>query len=112
MSSERCTMEKITYVCRRHPIDKILDSGNLIMKTFQNKMSQNFRIVHRFKEDIFVMVNTNFNYIQEVEPRKIFLDPLGYELSDDTMVGFIDLVLKSQKDQEEYKFRAYDEITQ
>ena len=34
MSSDICTMEKITKVCRKHPIDKILDSGNLIMRTF------------------------------------------------------------------------------
>ena len=34
MSSDMCTMEKIIDVCRRHPIDKILDSGNWIMKTF------------------------------------------------------------------------------
>ena len=38
MSSNRCTMEKITEVCKRHPADKVLDSGNLIMKTFQNEM--------------------------------------------------------------------------
>lgn len=34
MSSEICTMEKIIDVCRRHLVDKILDSENLIMKTF------------------------------------------------------------------------------
>ena len=44
MSSERCTMENIIDVCRRHPIDKILDSENLVMKTFHNGMRQRFRI--------------------------------------------------------------------
>ena len=34
MSSERCTMEKITDVCRRHLTDKILDSRDSVMKTF------------------------------------------------------------------------------
>ena len=38
MSSDICTMEKIVQVCRRHIADKILDSGNLVMKTFQNEM--------------------------------------------------------------------------
>ena len=72
MSSDRCTMEKITEVCRRHPADKILDSGNLIMKTFQNEMKQRFRIapaiVDRFKEDICILVDIDHTYIQVVEP--------------------------------------------
>ena len=57
-------------MCRRHPTDKILDTKNLIMKTFQNEMRQRFRIapriVDRFKEDIFVMFDTNFTYIKVV----------------------------------------------
>ena len=44
MSSDKCTMEKIIEVCRRNPIDKVLDNGNLIMKMFQNEMKQRFRI--------------------------------------------------------------------
>ena len=65
-------MENITNVCRSHPVDKILDSGNLIMKTFQNEMGQRFRIaptiVDRFKEDIYVMIDIGYTYIQLVEP--------------------------------------------
>ena len=34
MSSEICTMDKITDVSRSRPTKKILDSGNLIMRTF------------------------------------------------------------------------------
>ena len=62
MSSDRCTKEKITKVCKTHLADKILDSGNLIMKNFQNEMKQTFRIafviVDRFKENIFILVDT------------------------------------------------------
>ena len=116
MSRDSCTMDKITKVCRRHPANKILDSGNLIMKTFQNEMRQRFRIapiiVDRFKEDICVMVDTDFTYIQVVEPQETFLDPLGYELNDETTVRYIDLLLKSEKDKVEYKFGTYDKITQ
>ena len=116
MSSERCTMEKITKVCRRHLVDKILDSGNLIMRIFQNEMKQSFiiapAIVNRFKEDIFILVDIDYNYIQAVEPRETFLDPLSYELNDDIEVGYIDLLLNSNKDKVEYKFGTYDEITQ
>ena len=43
---------------------------------------------------------------------EIFLDPLGYELSDDVAIGYIILLLNFEKDQAEYKFRTYDKITQ
>ena len=70
MSNDRCTMEKIIEVCRRHPIDKILYSGNLIMRTFQNEIKQRFRIapvnIDRFKEDNCIMVDIDFTYIQAV----------------------------------------------
>lgn len=79
MSSDIYKMEKITQVCRRHPPDKILDSGNLIMRTFQNEMKQRFRIspaiVERFKEDICILVDIDHTYIQAVEPREHFLIP-------------------------------------
>ena len=65
-------------------------------------MSQRFRIapiiVERLKEDICVMVDTNFTYIQVVEPWETFLDLLGYELSDEVAIGYIDLLLKFEKD--------------
>ena len=116
MRNDRCRMEKIIDVCRRHPTDKILDSGKLIMNTFQNEMRQRFKIaptiIDRFKEQIFIMVDADYTYIQVVEPRDTFLDPLGYELNDDTIVSYIDLLLKSKKDKVEYRFRTYDEITQ
>ena len=84
-------MEKITKVCKKHLADKILDSGNLIMKTFQNEMRQRFiiapTIVDRFKEDISIMVDTYYTYIQIVESQKTFLDPLGYELNNDITVS-------------------------
>ena len=115
MSSDRCTMENIIEVCRRHLVDNILDSGNLIMKRFQNEMRQRFRIVptivDKFKEDICVMVNTNFTYIQVVEHWETFLDPLGYELSDETIARYLDLLSKSE-DQANYRFGTNEEIIQ
>ena len=109
-------MEKITEVYRRHLADNILDSGNLTMKTFQNKMKQRFRIaptiVDRFKEDIYILVDIDHTYIQEVEPPETFLDPLIYEFNDDVVVGYIDFLLNLDRDKEEYRFGTYDEITQ
>ena len=34
MRSEICTMDKIKNVCKRHLAEKILDNGNLIVRTF------------------------------------------------------------------------------
>ena len=53
------------------------------------------------------MVDIYFTYIQIVEPWETFLDPLGYELSDEAVVGYIDLLLKYEKDQVEYRFGTY-----
>ena len=58
------------------------------------------------------MVDTDWSHIQAVEPWETFLDPLGYELSDDVAIGYIDLLLKSEKDQAKYRFGTYEEITQ
>ena len=41
------------------------------------------------------MVDTNLTYIEVVEPRETFLEPLGYELRNDVAIGYIDLFLKS-----------------
>ena len=58
------------------------------------------------------MVDIDFTYIQVVEPWEKFLEPLGYELSDEVAVGYIDLLVRSEKDQADYIFGTYDEITQ
>ena len=78
-------------------------------------MKQRFRIapaiVDRFKNDICFMVDTDLTYIDVVEPWETFLEPLGYELSDDIAISYIDLLLKSDIDQASYKFGIYKEIT-
>lgn len=102
MSTDKCTMEKVTDVWRRHHEDKILESRNLIMKTFQNEMRTRFRIapeiVDRFKNDICVMMDTNQTYIEAVELRENFIDPLGYEVTDNVAISYIDLLLNSEID--------------
>ena len=108
-------MDKITDVCKRHPAKKILDSRNLIVRTFQNEVKQRYRIapaiVDRFKNDICFMVDTDLTFIEAIEPRETFLEPLGYELSDDVAISYIDLMLKSNIDQASYIFGMYKEIT-
>ena len=93
-----------------------MDSGNLIMKTFQNEMKQRFRIaptiVDRFKDDIWFMENTNLTYVEVVELRETFLEPLGYELSDDVAIGYIYLLLNFKNGKASYRFGTYEDITQ
>lgn len=116
MSSDRWTMEKVIDICRRHPEDKILDNGNLIMKTFQNKMKTRFKIspeiVDRFKNGICFMVDTDRKFIEAVEQRETFLDHLAYELIDNIAIGYIDLLPNSRIDQASYRIGTYEEITQ
>ena len=65
----------------------------------------------RFKEDICILVDTDYTYIQAVEPQEILFDPLSYELSDDVLVGYIDLLLNYEIDKDEYRFGTFDQIT-
>ena len=58
------------------------------------------------------MVDIDFTYIQVVKPWETFLDPLGYEISDNTTIVYIDLLLNSGKNHANYRFGTYDEITQ
>ena len=58
------------------------------------------------------MVDTNLTDIEVVEPWETFLEPLGYEFSDDVAIGYIDLMLKSDIDKALYRFGTYEEITQ
>ena len=44
------------------------------------------------------MVDRDLTYIEVAEPWETFLDPLGYALSDDVAIGYIDLMLKSEID--------------
>ena len=46
------------------------------------------------------------------KPQETFLDPLSYELSDDVVVSYIDLLLNLEKDKARYIFGTDDEITQ
>ena len=61
----------------------------------------------RFREDICILVDTDYTYIQAMEPPETFLDPLSYELSDDV----VDCLLNFEKDKVVYRFGTFDEMT-
>lgn len=98
-------------VPRRQDI-RLWKPNNDILECDEIEIQNCSAIVDRFKEDICILVDIDHTYIQVVEPWEKFLDPLSYELSDDVAVGYIDLLLNSDKDKVKYQFGMYDEITQ
>ena len=51
------------------------------------------------------MIDTNFTYIELVEPRMLYVEPLGYEISKGEIEGYAKIILKYDKDEE------FDRIT-
>ena len=52
------------------------------MKTFQNEIRKERvppPMVEKFKNDICFMIDTNFKYIEAIDPRMLYVEPLGYE---------------------------------
>lgn len=116
MNTDKCTMEKIIDVWKKHFEDIIIDRVNHIMTTFQSEMKARFRIapkiIERFKGDIFIMVDTDRTYIEAVQLRETFVDPLEYEVSDNVAIFYIDLILKSGIDEAKCIHGRCEEITQ
>lgn len=104
MSTDRSTMEKIYDVYNRQLIEKINDSIDLIMKTYQTEMRERFRIprsmTYKYKEDIYFMVDTNFTYIEEVEPHMMYVEPLGYEIIEEEIERYEKIILEENQDKE------------
>lgn len=58
------------------------------------------------------MVDTNFTYVEVVEPRMLYVDPLGYETSEDEIEGYVKEILKSNPDEVFDRFGTYEENMQ
>ena len=103
-------MEKIIDLYRRHPVDKIHSSGDLIVRTFHNEMKQSCRIppsmVKKFQDDILFMVDKNFTYIEVVDPRMLYVEPLNYEIKDAKNEGYVKTILKSNNNEKLNRFET------
>lgn len=97
----------------KHLFDKVNDSVKLVLKTFQNIVKNKSRIpqslVEKHKYEICFMVDTDFTYIEVVEPRMEFIDPLGYEISEAKIVGYVNRLLKCDLDGHANRFGTYEE---
>ena len=56
------------------------------------------------------MIDTNFTYIELVEPRMLYVEPLGYEISKGEIEGYAKIILKYDKDEEFDMLGTYHEI--
>ena len=76
---------------RDNDIDKM-------MKGFQEKMKRRFRIlptlVEKYKEDICFMVETNCTCMEVVVLRVKFIEPMGYEMSEELIEGYTQIILQ------------------
>ena len=55
------------------------------------------------------MVDTDFTYIEVVEPRIEFIDPLGYEIPEAEIEGYVGRLLKSKLDTKYKSFGTFEE---
>lgn len=112
-NDNRTTTDKINKVYLRHPIDKVNESATLVIKTFQNQMKKRSRIpqaiVEKYKNEICFMVETDFTFIEAVESRVEFIDPLGYEVLEVEVEEYVNKLLKCKLDVNNSRFGSYEE---
>ena len=56
--------------------------------------------MRKFKNDIYFMVDIDFTYIEPVEPRMTYVEPLGYEVNKEQVEGYVEVILQSTRDDE------------
>lgn len=70
-----------------------------VMKTFQLEMKKRMRIpkyvVDTYKDDIYFMMETDITCMEVVQPRVMFVESLGYEVTKKTIDGYVKEILKS-----------------
>ena len=57
------------------------------MKSFQVEMKQRYRIppvlVEKYKDELCFMVEIDFTCMEAIVPRVKFIEPMGYEMSEE-----------------------------
>lgn len=80
-------MQTITRAYRTRP-EAFRDIGiDKMMKSFQEEMKKRYRIplvlVDKYNDDLCFMVETDFTCMEAVVPRVKFIEPMGYEMSEE-----------------------------
>ena len=75
-----------------------------MMKILPVEMKQRLKIppilVEKYKDDILFVVESNIACMEAVEPRVNFIDPMGYEMSEELIKGYERIFLEFEKDKE------------
>ena len=79
-------------------METIKDSDiDKMMKGFKARMKRIFIIplalVEKYKEDICFMVETDFTCMEAVISRVKFIEPMGYEMSEELIEGYAQIIL-------------------
>ena len=83
------------------------------MKSFQVEMKQRYRIpsslVQKYKGELCFMVEIDFTCMEVVVPQIKFIEPMGYEMSEDLIEGYVQVILHSEVDSNYPKWGTYTE---
>ena len=83
------------------------------MKYFQIEMKKRYRIplalVEKYKDKLCFMVETDFTCMKVVVLRVKFIEPMGYEMSEDIIEGYAQIILQSKFDSNYPRWGTYIE---
>ena len=76
-------------------------------------MKQRYRIppvlVEKYKDELCFMVERYFTCMEAVVPRVKFIEPMGYEMSEDLIEGCAQIILHSEVDSNYPRWETYSE---
>ena len=109
--ASECAMQTITHAYRAR-LEIVRDNDiDRIMEYFQDKMKERYMIppvlVEKYKDELCFMVETDFACMDAVVPRVKFIEPMGYEMSDELIKGYTQIILHSKFDSECPRWEAY-----
>ena len=85
-----CAYKTRPEIVRDNDIDRT-------MKSFQEEMKQRYMIpptlVEKYKDELWFMVEIDFTCMEVVVPRVKFIEPMGYEISEELIEGYAQIIL-------------------
>lgn len=66
-------------------------------------------LVEKYKNDICFIIETNVTYMEAVEPRVKFIDPMGYEMIEELIEVYTKIILENDRDEECPRWGTYEE---
>ena len=89
---------KIFTQCYGPDLKMLETDTNKMMKNFQMEMRQRCRtppiMAEKYKDEICFMVETDTTCMEVVKPRVKFIEPMGYEMSEELIEGYAKIILQ------------------